>query len=119
MLDRIFLTASRDRLNQLASRIKACTDRLSDEQIWQRHHENENAIGNLMLHLSGNVRQWIVSGVGGKPDVRARDREFSARGDVPKTDLWERLHGVVEEAAGIIDKLAPQRLGETVKIQGY
>lgn len=119
MLDRIFLTASRERLNQFASRIKACIDKLSDEQIWQRHHENENAIGNLILHLSGNVRQWIISGVGGKPDVRARDREFSARGDVAKTDLWERLHGIVEEAGGIIDKLTPQRLGETVKIQGY
>jgi uncharacterized damage-inducible protein DinB len=118
-LDRIFLTCSVTRLNEFSSRIKDCTDRLSEEQIWNRGNENENAVGNLILHLSGNVRQWIVSGIGGKPDIRSRDREFSVRGDVSKADLWERLHGTVEDAVAAIDKLTPQRLAETVQIQGY
>jgi uncharacterized damage-inducible protein DinB len=118
-LDRIFLTFSANKLNQLTSRIKDCIDKLSDEQIWGRHNENENAVGNLMLHLSGNVRQWIISGIGGKPDIRVRDREFSARDDVEKTDLWERLHGTVEDATAVIEELTPERLAETVKIQSY
>src|SRR5262245_14759678 len=88
-LERQFVDFSTKKLLQFLSRIKDCVGRLNEEQIWARHGENENAVGNLMLHLSGNVRHWIVSGVGGKPDIRVRDREFSARGDVPAADLVE------------------------------
>ena len=65
-----------------ARTIHGLVDPLSDEQIWTRPYPYGNSIGNLVLHLCGNVRQWIVSGIGGKPDVRVRDREFSAHGDV-------------------------------------
>ena len=57
---------------------------LTEEQVWARGGENENAVGNLVLHLAGNVRQWIVSGVGGTPDIRQRDLEFSAREALPR-----------------------------------
>ena len=73
----LFLTFSRERLQLLASRIADCLGRLSDEQIWQRGSEVENSVANLVLHLCGNVRQWIISGVGGQADIRQRDEEFS------------------------------------------
>jgi uncharacterized damage-inducible protein DinB len=118
-LDRIFLDYSHRELVQLCGRIEDCLSRLTAEQVWARGSENENAIGNLVLHLSGNVRQWITAGVGGKPDIRVRDREFSARGDVEPGALAERLKGTVDEALVVIDRLTAERLAERVTIQKY
>jgi hypothetical protein len=66
-LDRILLDYSMRELRQLTERIETCLGKLTPDQIWARGSEQENAIGNLVLHLCGNVRQWIVSGVGGAP----------------------------------------------------
>jgi uncharacterized damage-inducible protein DinB len=117
--DRLFLDYSARKLRQLCGRIEDCLGRLSAEQIWLRGTENENAVGNLALHLSGNVRQWIVAGVGGQPDIRQRDTEFAARGGVSAADLAVHLRGIVEEAAGAIEALAPERLCERFVVQGY
>src|SRR5579862_9660033 len=113
-LDRIFIDYSHKELMQLCGRIQDCLGRLNMEQVWTRGSDNENAVGNLVLHLSGNVRQWITAGVGGKPDIRVRDREFSARGDVEPAELVERLKGTVEEAVAVIDRLTAERLAERV-----
>lgn len=107
------------KLDQLAGRIADCVARLSYDQIWARGSENENAVGNLVLHLCGNVRQWIVSGVGGAPDVRNRDAEFDARGGLEPDELGSRIRSIVCEANGVIGKLTAERLGERVTIQGY
>src|SRR5580693_6719218 len=79
-LEPILLTYAADKLAQYCGRIETCVDKLTPEQIWTRNSENANAIGNLVLHLSGNVRQWILHGVGGEPDTRQRDTAFAARG---------------------------------------
>ena len=79
MTDEIFLKFSADKLEQLHGRIQDCLARLTPEQIWTRNSENENAVGNLVLHLSGNVRQWIGSGVAGLPDNRAARRGVRCR----------------------------------------
>jgi uncharacterized damage-inducible protein DinB len=100
-------------------RIGSCLAQLSDEQVWARGSENENAIGNLALHLAGNVRQWIIAGVGLRPDVRDRDSEFAARGGLPKSELETRLRQTVEKAATVIAGLTPERLAEPLAIQGY
>ena len=107
------------RLELSFSHLEACLDKLTEEQVWTRGTENENAIGNLVLHLSGNVRQWIVSGVGGAPDTRERDGEFSARGDISIPELKQRLRGIVTEAAAVIGAVTPERLAERVVIQKY
>ena len=107
------------RLELSFSRLEACLDKLSEEQVWARGSENENAVGNLVLHLSGNVRQWIVAGVGGAPDTRERDGEFSARGGSSIPELKERLRGIVTEAAAVIAAVTPERLAERVVIQKY
>jgi uncharacterized damage-inducible protein DinB len=117
--DRIFLDFSARKLELLNGRIESCLDRLSAEQIWARGGENENAVGNLVLHLAGNVRQWIISGVGASPDVRERDAEFAARGGASAAELKERLRGTVAEAAAVIGAVSPERLTERVNIQKY
>lgn len=114
-----FLDYSAKKLTQLTSRIESCLEKLSEEQVWARGGENENAIGNLVLHLCGNVRQWIVSGVGALPDTRERDLEFTARGGVPAAALIERLRATVAEASSTIESVTPSRLSESIVVQHY
>ena len=118
-LHRLFLDCSVRRLELSFSHLEACLGKLTEEQVWARGSENENAIGNLVLHLAGNVRQWIVAGVGGAPDTRERDGEFSARGGGSISELKERLRGIVTEAAAAIGAVSPERLAERVVIQKY
>ena len=80
MIEQAFLKYSADQLLTFSGRIEDCLGRLTAEQIWTRNSENQNAVGNLVLHLCGNVRQWIIGGIGGRPDIRDRDSEFAARG---------------------------------------
>ena len=118
-LDRIFIDASMKRLEQLLSRIRDCVGKLSHDEIWARGHENENAIGNLLLHLNGNVRQWILSGVGGAPDTRTRDAEFAARSNMEPTELLARLESSVRDAVAVFATVTAGRLAERVTIQSY
>jgi len=118
-LSPLFLDFSKKKLTQCTERIRTCVERLSDDQLWMRQHETENAVGNILLHLAGNVRQWIISGIGGKPDVRVRDREFSARGDIAAQDLLARLEATVEEANAVLDSLTPEVLAERIVIQKH
>ena len=119
MIDRYFLDYSRAKLEQYAGKIETCVRKLNEDQIWSRGHSTENSIGNLCLHLSGNVRQWIVSGVGGAPDHRDRDSEFAARGGVPTGELVAQLNQAVSDACQVIAKLNAARLDEQVTIQNY
>jgi uncharacterized damage-inducible protein DinB len=116
MIEQDFLNFSAAQLTQLSGRIQDCLGRLSGEQIWMRNTDNENSVGNLVLHLCGNVGQWIGSGVGGKPDTRQRDAEFAARGNA---ELRNRLDTAVSEAAAIIRNLPIARLPEKTTIQKY
>ena len=118
-IDSLFLKYSDDKLTQLASRIDACLDRLTPEQVWARGSEAENAIGNLVLHLCGNLGQWILSGVGGQPDARNRDAEFAARSGVGVPELRQQLSSRVAEVRAVISALSAERLTEIVQIQKY
>jgi len=118
-LERQFLDHSADKLRQYTGRIGTCLGMLNEEQVWARGGENENAVGNLVLHLCGNVRQWIVSGVGGRSDSRDREREFRTRGGVPAGELMDRLQATVEEAAEVIRAVTAARMAERLVIQGY
>jgi uncharacterized damage-inducible protein DinB len=115
----IFIDFSVRKLALLRERIESCLDRLNEEQVWARGGEHENAIGNIALHLCGNVRQWIVSGVGGAPDTRRRDMEFAARGGTSVSELKGLLRGVTDEAAAVLRQVPPERLTERVTIQKY
>jgi len=114
-----FLDFSVRKLRQLMGRIRTCVENLDDNQLWARAGEEQNAAGNLLLHLAGNVRQWIGSGVAGLANHRVRDREFSAREGGSGKELLEALQTAVEQAAGILEKLPPERLGDHIRVQGY
>jgi uncharacterized damage-inducible protein DinB len=118
-LDRAFLDYSGRKLRQLTGRISECLDKLTYDQIWARGNDEQNAIGNLVLHLCGNVRQWIGFGVAGKPDIRARAREFSARGEIQPEELRGRLNETVEEAVAAIEAVTAPRLSETIQVQAF
>jgi len=115
----VFLKGSVDRLRQMSGNIDKCLECLNDEQIWSRGGAHENAIGNLILHLCGNARQWIISGVGGAKDIRERDAEFAAKGDLTKDQLLAYLHQTVNEAITVLETVEPERLTEIIVPQGY
>jgi hypothetical protein len=114
-----FLTFSAEKLTQLMGRIDTCVQKLTPEQIWMRAEANQNAVGNLLLHLNGNVRQWILHGVGGQPDLRDRDAEFAVRAGAGANELLARLRFTVEEAVALLLALPGGRLMEAVRTQGY
>src|ERR1700686_45609 len=93
-----FLNFAAETLAELCGRIESCLSKLTVDQIWMRGTENQNAVGNLVLHLNGNVRQWILSGVGGQPNARRRDEEFASRGGMESAALGGLLREAVDEA---------------------
>jgi uncharacterized damage-inducible protein DinB len=115
----LFLEFSARKLNQLAERIQDCLGRLNETQIWMRDHENQNSVGNLVLHLCGNLGQWIGTGVAGRPDTRLRQAEFDARGGISREELGRRLEEAVRDATALIERLTPERLRESLTVQNY
>lgn len=100
-------------------RISTCLTLLSDEEIWWRPHPSSNSAGNLVLHLCGNVRQWIISGLGDEPDQRQRDQEFAEQGPVARRLLLTKLRKTVKEAVAVLARLTPRDLARHYSIQGY
>ena len=114
----LFLRTSSAKLELMTTYLCACIGKLSDDQVWERHGAHENAVGNLVLHLCGNMRQWIMHGVGGAADVRVRDKEFSETDGLTTAQLAEHFQSTVQEARSVIDSLAPARLVERTTPQG-
>jgi uncharacterized damage-inducible protein DinB len=100
-------------------RILECLKMLSDGDIWWRPHSTSNSVGNLALHLSGNVRQWIISGLAGEPDRRERDKEFAEYGPLPRRVLVARLRSTVVEAGRVLKGLDSPELIRVYSIQGF
>jgi hypothetical protein len=120
--DELATAVGREAANEMASalaKIKHCLDQLSDEQVWWRSHSSLNSIGNLILHLCGNVRQWIVAGLGGAADSRDRPAEFSEHGPIPREALLGRLEAVVGEAKAVLARQTARQLLEARRIQGF
>ncbi len=115
-----FLEFSRNKLlNQYWPRLRKAVEPLSEEQIWWRPNPASNSIGNLILHLNGNVWQWLVASFNRLEDRRDRPAEFNATGDLLAADLLERLGETMEEAAKVLARLTPEELLATWHIQGY
>jgi uncharacterized damage-inducible protein DinB len=114
-----FLRYSVAKLRQQCGQLEECIAKLTPEQVWQRGGESQNAVGNLLLHLTGNIRQWILTGVAGEPLHRNRDAEFSARGGEPPAVLMRHLSETVHKACDVIERLPPYRLMETLRIQEH
>jgi len=114
-----FIAAVRKTLAEGMRKIEHCADQLTDLQIWHRPRPEMNSIANLMLHLSGNLRQWIVSGIAGAKDVRNRPMEFFDRSNRPKHELLAILKQTVSEADTALKALTPATLLSRRQIQGY
>jgi uncharacterized damage-inducible protein DinB len=99
-------------------RLRRCLALLSEDEIWQRPGEASNSVGNLLLHLCGNVGQWIVAGLGDAEDRRRREQEFSQRGPLPRAELERRLTDTMDRARAVIERLDPARLLERRRVQG-
>lgn len=106
-------------LDEAVLKITHCVNQLTDDQVWWRSRDDMNSIGNLLLHLCGNLRQWIVAGVGGVPDTRNRPQEFAERGPVPKAELLQRLSDTVREAQAAMHRAAADQLLAPRRIQGF
>ena len=116
----LFLDFSRNKLtNQYWPRLRKAVEPLSLEQIWWRPNEASNSIGNLILHLNGNVWQWLVASFNRLEDERDRPAEFSATGDLSAADLLDRLGQTMDEASKVLARLNSEELLATWQIQGY
>ena len=114
-----FLNESRQMLAGSMKKIVNCLDQLRDEDLWWRQHESHNSIQNIMLHLCGNVRQWIVHAVGDEPDLRHRPTEFADRQPLAKVELIKKLTETLNQADDALADLPPDRLLERRRIQGF
>jgi hypothetical protein len=100
-------------------RIARCLEDLAEKDIWWRPNSASNSVGNIILHLEGNVRQWIISGLGGGPDRRDRPREFSERGPIPRPQLLAGLRTTVRKATRVLRGVSACNLKRTYLIQGF
>jgi hypothetical protein len=117
---KLFLASSQRLLaKQSLTRIVKCLQQLTEEEIWWRPNSESNSAGNLVLHLCGNVRQWIISGLGGAKDKRERDREFAERGPIPRKVLVAQLRRTVRDACQVLAHLPDDSLSRKYVIQGF
>lgn len=107
-----FVSESRKQLEASVDMIRHCVGQLNDDQVWWRPRDGMNSIGNLLLHLAGNLRQRIGSVIGGVAVDRDRDAEFNERGSAPKGELLRRFEDAAGQASTLIAELTAERLGE-------
>jgi len=100
------------------TKIRLALETLDETTIWKRENQESNSIGNLMLHLTGNVREWIVSGIGGVPSERDRAAEFAASSGFTKSELLSGLVSSVMDADKVLSHITEADLEREVSIQG-
>jgi hypothetical protein len=104
-------------IQQYSPRVERCVEELTEEEVWWRQHETNNSVGNLILHLTGNLRQFILSGVGDIKDTRNKDKEFSERQRIPKEELIRGLKQALLDADETLARLDTSRLLESTTVQ--
>ena len=124
MLDQSFLNLfvseiKRRLFEESQVRLERCLNELSEADIWWRPNENSNSVGNLVLHLSGNARQWILAGLGGALDQRRRQTEFDERGPIPRAELIQKVRDVMGEIDEVLDRLKPEDLERPIVVQSF
>jgi hypothetical protein len=116
----LFLEFSRWKLlEQYWPRLRSCVESLTEEQVWWRPNEASNSIGNLILHLNGNVRQWLVASFDRLEDTRVRPAEFAERQRVAPAALLKKLDATMQDASRVLSRLGEADLLGTFRIQGY
>jgi len=115
----LFLQRARYYLNtEYRSKLRLAVEALPPDRLWWRPNEKSNSTGNLLLHLAGNIRQWIVRGVGGAPGTRDRAQEFAALNGPPAAELLAELERALDEVDETLSRVSPEQLLERRNIQG-
>jgi len=107
------------RMEENTPRIFACLDELSENEIWKRPNLASNSTGNILLHLCGNIRQYIIACLGRQPDSRERDKEFTASGGFTKNELKEKLETTLKEAFEVMRHTREEELVKIYPVQGF
>jgi uncharacterized damage-inducible protein DinB len=106
-------------LGEYLRKIEHCTSLLTEAQVWWKPNEACNSVGNLLLHLRGNLSQWVLGGIGGEAIERHRSAEFAARETAAKSDLLAGLAGAVARARITIREMRSADLARAIRVQGY
>lgn len=114
-----FIHQSLHYLHLNTPRIKKCLDELNEEEVWQRPNEASNSVGNLILHLCGNIRQYIISGIGEQPDTRTRSVEFVVTEGFSKAELLHQLYETLAVADTVIRAADEENLLRERTVQGF
>ena len=114
-----YVRAAINHIDENTKKLKVCLNELEETDIWRRPNEHSNSVGNLILHLSGNIRQWIISSLGNREDTRQRETEFAANGGYSKSELTEKLFSTVEEAKNVIENITFKEILIRRKVQGH
>lgn len=114
-----YLAEARANLAAALAKITHCLDQLGEQDVQWRPHATHNSIQTIVLHLCGNLRQWIVSAIGGEPDTRDRPAEFAPHEPLPKAELVDRLKRAVAEADAALAACPAEALLDAVRVQGF
>ena len=98
-------------------KIRHCVEALPRTGVWARPNQTSNSIGNLILHLTGNVTEWILGGIGGQPFSRYRAGEFALREGDDGSKLLENMEAVLRDADAVLASLAEKDLERSIVIQ--
>ncbi len=115
----LILQIKRRIVTESVERIKQCLKQLSQKEVWFRPNDQTVSVGNLVLHLIGNVNQWLISAVGGHPDNRNRKEEFDFMGPIPNEKLVNELDALAIAISSVLDDISPNELLSIKKVQGF
>jgi len=119
-LGKALISETRRRLfDESIPRIRTCLNHLSEEEVWQRPGPTVTSVGNLVLHLCGNARQWICAGLAGAPDNRDRDSEFMRAGGMDKAALIAHLDAAMADVDAALDAIDPGTLLDKRPVQVF
>lgn len=113
------LNHSTDRMQENTDKISTCFNELNDDEIWKLPNDSLSSVGNLILHLCGNIGQYAISSLGHRPDIRERDKEFAALQGFSKGQLLEKLVSTVNDAKSTILNCDEAELLRIRSVQGY
>ena len=114
-----FIEQSWHRIDENTPKVIKCMNELEEDDIWKRPNHSSNSVGNIILHLCGNITQYIISSLGGAEDKRERDKEFSTNGGYSKSELVEKLSSTIDKAKAIIKTMDKQSLLRKRSVQGF
>lgn len=117
--EQLILEIRRRLVGECQERTIICLDLLSEAEIWQRPNDQSNSVGNLVLHLCGNVHQWLFSTLGKQKDIRERQAEFDARATHDRAALKQKIVAMMTQVDGILSGLSAEDVNQTYSVQGF